>query len=84
MPTKTRNTGPSRRQFLKGVGAAGAGLVAGSVGGASTAPPAAIAAAAPRTYARHSGGAPDSSVDFERMFPNLSPFAEANDTVRAA
>jgi hypothetical protein len=30
------------------------------------------------------GGAPASSVDFGRMFPNLPPFAAATDTLRAA
>ena len=30
------------------------------------------------------GGVPTSSLDFGRMFPDLPPFAEANDTVRAA
>ena len=81
-----RETGPSRRDFLKGVGAAGAGLVVGSVGpGASLATPGAEAATAvaPARYAS-SGGAPRTSVDFGRIFPSLPPFAEANDTVRAA
>ena len=59
-----------------------------SVGGATAAAPAALAetsAATPSTYVRTSGGgAPASSVDFGRMFPNFPPFAEANDTVRAA
>jgi hypothetical protein len=81
-----RNGGPSRREFLKGVGAAGAGLVAGSVAGSGDAALAAAATpspASPRSYAR-ADGAPASSVDFGRMFPTLPPFAEANDTVRAA
>ena len=85
MRTDTRRSGPSRREFLKGVGAAGAGLVAGSVGGAAV--PAAVAAPSPLSpngYARSDGGAPASSVDFGRIFPNLPPFADANDTVRAA
>jgi hypothetical protein len=61
-------------------------LVAGSVGRAGTAP-AAVGARSPLSpggYARGNGGAPASSVDFGRIFPNLPPFAEANDTVRAA
>ena len=74
----------SRRGFLKGVGAAGAGLLAGSVGaGPATADPV-PGALPPRLYARTAGGAPASSVDFGRIFPSLPPFAEANDTVRAA
>jgi len=38
----------------------------------------------PRRYARYAAGAPASSMDFGRIFPDLPPFAEANDTVRAA
>ncbi len=86
MISKRPSNGSSRRQFLKGVGATGAGLVAGSVGRAATAP-AAVGARSPLSpgaYARPNGGAPASSVDFGRIFPNLPPFAEANDTVRAA
>ena len=86
MISKRPSNGSSRRQFLKGVGATGAGLVAGSVGRAGTAPAAVVARAplSPGGYARGNGGAPASSVDFGRIFPNLPPFAEANDTVRAA
>ena len=86
MVSKRPSNGSSRRQFLRGVGATGAGLVAGSVGRAGTAP-AAVGARSPLSpggYARRNGGAPASSVDFGRIFPNLPPFAEANDTVRAA
>src|ERR1700733_12796421 len=86
MISKRPSNGSSRRQFLKGVGVTGAGLVAGSVGRAGTAP-AAVGARSPLSpgaYAHGSGGAPASSVDFGRIFPNLPPFAEANDTVRAA
>ncbi len=82
---------PSRRDFLKGVGAVGAGLVAGSLGADS-------AVASPRGKKPHRGGphhphhrhghdapgAPASPEDFGRMFPSLRPFAEANDRVRAA
>ncbi len=86
MISKRPSNGSSRRQFLKGVGATGAGLVAGSVGRAATAPAAVDVRSpvSPRGYAHHNGGAPASSVDFGRIFPNLPPFAEANDTVRAA
>jgi hypothetical protein len=69
------------------MGAAGAGLVAGSIGGAgglADSAAADVTAATPRSYAHGSGGAPASSVDFGRIFPRLPPFAEANDTVRAA
>ena len=86
MISKRPSNGSSRRQFLKGVGVTGAGLVAGSVGRAGTAP-AAVGVRSPLSpggYARGNGGAPASSVDFGRIFPNLPPFAEANDTVRAA
>jgi len=78
----------SRRDFLKGAGAAGAGLVATSLNaGASPAvaagPAAVVSPASPGEYARV-GGVPASRIDFGRMFPNLPPFAHATDTVRAA
>jgi hypothetical protein len=83
--------GPSRRDFLKGLGATGAGLVAGTIGagaGVATSPADAAAAtpgaASPASYARGRLGGPASSVDFGRIFSGLPPFAEANDTVRAA
>ena len=86
MMSKRPSNGSSRRQFLKGVGVTGAGLVAGSVGRAATAPAAVRAGSpvSPGGYAYRYGGAPTSSVDFGRIFPNLPPFADANDTVRAA
>jgi hypothetical protein len=88
MRIETRHRGRSRRDFLKGVGLAGAGLVAGSTASgaaaASTGLVDASAASAATHLRRNGGGAPASSVDFGRMFPNLPPFAEANDTVRAA
>ncbi len=80
---------PSRRDFLKGVGAAGAGLAAASVsaGGGLMAPTARAAdapvAAGAVGYSR-ARGAPLTNVEFGRMFPSLSPFAEATDTVRGA
>src|SRR5690242_15500796 len=90
MSDETRGLGPSRRDFLKGLGATGAGLVAGSVGAGTTLPgfPAKAATAAPAAigtgrYAR-GHGVPASRVDFGRIFPKLPPFAEANDTVRGA
>ena len=69
---------------MKGVGAAGAGLLAGSVGAGPATADAVPGPLAPRRYAQAAGGAPASSVDFGRIFPGLPPFAEANDTVRAA
>ena len=87
MSAGTRYPVPSRREFLTGAAAAGAGLVAGSVGGAAGAAPAALAAPSPPSAGGHrhgSGGAPASSIDFGRIFADLPPFAEANDTVRAA
>jgi hypothetical protein len=90
MTSETRGRAPSRRDFLKGLGATGAGLVAGTMStGAGLASPAAAAdgSTAPVTpsgYARSHAGAPPSSVDFGRIFPGLPPFAEANDRVRAA
>jgi hypothetical protein len=90
MSTDTQHGVPSRRQFLKGVGAAGAGVVAGSVGvRTGLATPSAEAATLPAAangadpHSAHAG-APVTSVDFGRMFPDLPPFAEANDTVRTA
>src|SRR5262245_10590673 len=87
MHTDKSTRGPSRREFLKGAGVAGAGLVAGSVGGAAATAPQAVAApspAAPSGYLRGRNGAPATAVDFGRIFPDLPPFADANDTVRAA
>ena len=82
MITERTQKGSSRRQFLKGAGAAGAGLMAGSVGGAAAV--AAPSPLSPSDYSSGSGGAPASSVDFGRIFPKLPPFADANDTVSAA
>jgi hypothetical protein len=82
----TRGRGPSRRDFLKGLGASGAGLVAGSMstgGGLAGATAEAAAAASPGRHP-HGHGAPASSVDFGRIFPDLRPFAEANGAVRGA
>ena len=87
MSAGTRYPVPSRREFLKGAGVAGAGLVAGSIGGGGAlAGPAEadVRAASPQSYARGGGGAPASSVDFGRIFPNLPPFAETNESVRSA
>jgi hypothetical protein len=63
-------------------------LLAGSMATGATSASAAAAAdpiapVSPRGYARHHG-APASPLDFGRIFPELPPFAQANDTVRAA
>ena len=72
----THSPGPSRRDFLKGLGATGAGLVAA---GARRAP--AEAAATGRQPGRYPRARPPASTaDFGRIFPQLPPFAEANDT----
>jgi hypothetical protein len=74
----------SRRGFLKGLGATGAGLLAGATGVVS---PAGDAAAREPSFSAHGcsrAGAPASSVNFGRIFPSLPPFADATDTVRAA
>jgi Animal haem peroxidase/TAT (twin-arginine translocation) pathway signal sequence len=88
MNSDTCGRGPSRRDFLKGLGATGAGLVAGSMsaGGLAATPAEAAPVAAGGRPGRHPHGhtAPATSVDFGRIFPHLRPFAEANDTVRAA
>jgi Animal haem peroxidase/TAT (twin-arginine translocation) pathway signal sequence len=96
---REENTSSSRRQFLKGAGAAGAGLVAGTLG----ADPALAkehgrhAVAARHRHGHHHhphhhkhhryggwNGAPSSPADFGRMFPDLPPFADPDDAVRAA
>ncbi|HWC40214.1 MAG TPA: peroxidase family protein [Acidimicrobiales bacterium] len=76
---------PSRRQFLIGMGAAGAGLVTRSVVGAPGASAATTTAGAlpPLSYHAQSG-APTTSNLFGRIFPDLPPFAGATDTVRLA
>jgi Animal haem peroxidase/TAT (twin-arginine translocation) pathway signal sequence len=86
MNSDARSRGPSRRDFLKGLGATGAGLVAGSMsaGGLAATPTEAVAAGAGPGRHPHGLGAPASGVEFGRIFPGLRPFAEANDTVRAA
>ena len=85
MSSDSHDRGPSRRDFLKGLGVTGAGLVAGSMsagGGLADAPADAATAGAGRHP--HGHGAPASSAEFGRIFPHLPPFAETNDTVRAA
>jgi hypothetical protein len=86
MTDKRAGEGASRRQFLTGIGAAGAGLVATSIGG--VAPFSALIDRADATpvlpHGSYRPGTPQSSDDFGRLFPSLPPFSEANDTVRAA
>jgi hypothetical protein len=88
MKRASPHTGPSRREFLQRAGAAGAGLVASSMGaGVAVAAPGAVASPPPsaaRSRGASGAGAPASSVDFGRIFPDLPPFADPNDTVRGA
>jgi len=86
MKRGTKSGGSSRREFLTGVGAAGAGLAAASVGAGTTLmPPSARAAEAASVNGYHrAAGVPTSPVDFGRIFPSLPPFADATDEVRAA
>lgn len=86
--SEERSDQPSRRQFLKGMGAMGAGLVASSLGadGAVARPPTRRRKHPGHRHPPHHQppGAPESSAEFGRMFPKLPPFASANDKVRAA
>jgi hypothetical protein len=82
---ESAETGRSRRDFLKGVGGAGAGIAVATLG----VDPAVASKGGRRR--RHTGGggnphagAPASSAEFGRIFPDLPPFAEATDEVRAA
>jgi hypothetical protein len=79
--------GPTRRQFLTGIAAAGAGLVATTSGTAG----ATSLLGRPRTARAPShlgpelrAGAPLDPQLFGRLFPALPPFAPATDAVRAA
>jgi heme peroxidase len=82
MEPEERAGSPSRRDFLKGVGATGAGLVAGTLGTGTAGAATGGRIRRPAQYSR--AGTPLNPADFGRMFPKLPPFAEANDTVRAA
>jgi hypothetical protein len=78
--------GPTRRQFLAGVAAAGAGFLASTSGTAGAA--SLVTRRNPGSLA-HSGaasppGAPPNPQLFGRLFPELPPFAPATDAVRAA
>ena len=79
-----RQTGPSRRRLLAGTGAAGAGLIAASTGLLPGLASSNSAAASTGLRGGLGPGDPSDSGLFGRMFPGLPPFAEANDTVRAA
>ena len=76
---------PSRRQFLAGMGVAGAGAVATSMGAGAALSTLAggPAAASGLPHALDGAGAPVSPTLFGRMFPSLPPFADTTDTVRA-
>ena len=82
MSNDKRQPGPSRRQFLVGLGVTGAGLVATGTGAAPVLSGLAAAAAEPRVGPGL--GTPASAQLFGRLFGSLPPFAAANDTVRAA
>jgi hypothetical protein len=74
----------SRRQFLAGAGAVGSGLVATSLGVAPSSLLGRADAAPVLPHQRRGTGTPGSSRQFGRLFPELEPFAEADDRVRAA
>lgn len=85
MTDENRPPGPSRRQFLTGLGATGAGVAAVAVGGnplAGLVDRAEADTNEPHSF--HGPGVPQSAEDFGRLFPSLAPFADANDVVRAA
>jgi hypothetical protein len=86
MTDKSEHVEISRRRWLAGAGAAGAGLAAASVGLLPGVGPAARAAAAAPTGlpGRLGPGIPPDSGLFGRIFPGLPPFADATDAVRAA
>jgi hypothetical protein len=84
MSDERQRPGTSRRRLLAGAGAAGAGLVAASAGLLPGLGGSASAAAAGFHDRPGAPGAPDSSALFGRIFPELRPFADATDTVRAA
>jgi hypothetical protein len=80
MSNDKRTPGPSRRQFLVGLGVTGAGMVATAAGAAPLLSGVASAAVEPRL----GPGTPVSAQLFGRMFAALPPFAAATDTARAA
>jgi hypothetical protein len=78
--------GPTRRQFLAGMAAAGAGLVATTSGTAGAASLVSRQSTGGRAHAEPGlrPGAPPSPQLFGRLFPELPPFAPATDAVRSA
>ena len=73
--------GPTRRQFLTGIAAAGAGLVATTSGTAGAATLLARrSGGSPSPWGRRCPpGAPANPQLFGRLFPALAPFAPATD-----
>ncbi len=83
---EAEHRGPTRRQFLTGIAAAGAGLVAttsGTAGAATLLTRRSGSGPSPLGTALRPGAPRDPQL-FGRLFPALPPFAPATDTVRAA
>jgi hypothetical protein len=78
------HSGLTRRRLLGGAGVAGAGLAAASAGVLPGLGQAARAAGTTPLAPGGGPGVPADSMLFGRIFPNLPPFADATDTVRAA
>ncbi|MBV9684774.1 MAG: hypothetical protein JO046_23475 [Solirubrobacterales bacterium] len=80
--------GPSHRDFLKGLGATGTGLLAGSpTVGVGRGTSSAEAASGLRRSTRANTAGPQRAGEQRRLredLPDLPPFAEATDTVRGA
>jgi hypothetical protein len=83
-PSEVQTSLPSRRDFLKGVGATGAGLVASSVGVDTALAGQKVRGQKPKSGHGHIPGAPSSNAEFGRMFPSLPPFAEPTEKVKTA
>ena len=81
---KDRSNSSSRRHFLAEAGVVGSGLVATSLGVAPSSLLGRADAAPVLPHQSRGTGTPGSSRQFGRLFPELQPFAHANDRVRAA